>query len=82
LRDTATRYVSWKPPSCDVTFTTSVLLPGGTGTLYAVPASSSRRAPAYSDEKVANREIRVWHFVIENGYCMMDKSKTPRHKVR
>ena len=23
---------------------------------------------AYSDEKVANREIRVWHFVIENGY--------------
>jgi hypothetical protein len=37
---------------------------------------------AYSDEKVANREIRVWHFVIENGYRMMDKSKTPRHKVR
>jgi hypothetical protein len=22
----------------------------------------------YSGEKVANREIRVWHFVIENGY--------------
>jgi hypothetical protein len=22
----------------------------------------------YSDEKVANREIRVWHFVIENVY--------------
>jgi hypothetical protein len=22
----------------------------------------------YCDEKVANREIRVWHFVIENGY--------------
>ena len=22
----------------------------------------------YSDEKVANRDIRVWHFVIENGY--------------
>jgi hypothetical protein len=22
----------------------------------------------YSDEKVANREIRVWHFVLENGY--------------
>jgi hypothetical protein len=21
----------------------------------------------YGDEKVANREIRVWHFVIENG---------------
>jgi hypothetical protein len=26
-------------------------------------------APAtYCDQKVANREIRVWHFVIENGY--------------
>jgi hypothetical protein len=24
--------------------------------------------PPYCDEKVANREIRVWHFVIENGY--------------
>jgi hypothetical protein len=23
---------------------------------------------AYSEAKVANREIRVWHFVIENGY--------------
>jgi hypothetical protein len=22
----------------------------------------------YSDGKVANREIRVWHLVIENGY--------------
>jgi hypothetical protein len=22
----------------------------------------------YGDVKVANREIRVWHFVIENGY--------------
>ena len=30
----------------------------------AVPAGR----PRYSDEKVANREIRVWHFVIENGY--------------
>jgi hypothetical protein len=23
---------------------------------------------SYCDEKVANREIRVWHLVIENGY--------------
>jgi hypothetical protein len=22
----------------------------------------------YCDQKVANREIRVWHIVIENGY--------------
>jgi hypothetical protein len=22
----------------------------------------------YSDEEVANREIRVWHFVVEKGY--------------
>jgi hypothetical protein len=29
---------------------------------------TSRRGRAYSDQKVANREIRVWHFVIENGY--------------
>ena len=27
-----------------------------------------RVVPAYSDAKVANREIRVWHCVIENGY--------------
>jgi predicted Zn-dependent protease len=26
------------------------------------------RRLCYCDEKVANREIRVWHFVIENGY--------------
>jgi hypothetical protein len=30
-------------------------------------AAKRPRAP-YCDEKVANREIRVWHFVIENGY--------------
>ena len=29
---------------------------------------SSSAAPAYCDQTVANREIRVWHFVIENGY--------------
>jgi hypothetical protein len=23
---------------------------------------------SYSDAKVANRDIKVWHFVIENGY--------------
>jgi ATP-dependent RNA helicase DDX5/DBP2 len=28
----------------------------------------SCRVPPYSNEKVANREIGVWHFVIENGY--------------
>jgi hypothetical protein len=36
------------------------------------PASArlgpARPSPPYGDEKVANREIRVWHFVIENGY--------------
>jgi hypothetical protein len=25
-------------------------------------------AVCYSDQKVANREIRVWHLVVENGY--------------
>jgi hypothetical protein len=29
---------------------------------------SAVRSPPYCDEKVANREIRVWHFVIEKGY--------------
>jgi hypothetical protein len=47
--------------------------------LGALPA---HLAQLYSDEKVANRETKVWHFVIENGYSMMDKSKTPRHIVR
>jgi hypothetical protein len=32
---------------------------------------------AYGDEKVANREIRVWHGATGNGPWMMDKSKTP-----
>jgi heterodisulfide reductase subunit A-like polyferredoxin len=31
--------------------------------------AASRCSPsAYSDQKSANRETRVWHFVIENGY--------------
>jgi hypothetical protein len=38
--------------------------------------------PQYSDAKVANRDAKVWHLVTENRYWMMDKSKTPRHKVR
>jgi hypothetical protein len=28
-------------------------------------ASAAGAAAAYCDEKVANREMRVWHFVIE-----------------
>jgi hypothetical protein len=37
--------------------------------LMPVTTTASARVPAAcSDEKVANREIRVWHFVIENGY--------------
>jgi hypothetical protein len=39
------------------------------------------RAP-YSDEKVANRDNRVWHGATGNGPWMMDKSKTPRHNRR
>jgi hypothetical protein len=33
-----------------------------------VAAAHAGVKAAYCDEKVANREIRVWHFVIENGY--------------
>jgi RNA recognition motif-containing protein len=27
-----------------------------------------RTLTPYCDEEVANRDVRVWHFVIENGY--------------
>jgi hypothetical protein len=33
-------------------------------------------------EKLRIVDIKIWHLVIENGYWMMDKSKTPRRKVR
>jgi hypothetical protein len=36
--------------------------------MYTTTKSALTSPPAYCDEKVANREIRVWHFVIENGY--------------
>jgi hypothetical protein len=32
------------------------------------PAPCLGRAQVYCDQKVANRERRVWHFVMENGY--------------
>jgi hypothetical protein len=31
-------------------------------------AASEEETAAYCDEKVANREIRLWRFVIENDY--------------
>jgi hypothetical protein len=34
----------------------------------ACKRATTRAPPSYCDAKVANREIRVWHFVIENGY--------------
>jgi hypothetical protein len=48
----------------------SLAPPRGVGS-EAVRARAAPRRTAqvtYSDEKVANRDIRVWHFVIENGY--------------
>jgi hypothetical protein len=33
----------------------------------ACTAAEADGRPAYSDEKVANREIRVWHGATENG---------------
>jgi hypothetical protein len=36
--------------------------------LRARLAAASCLVATYSDAKVANREIRVWHLVIENGY--------------
>jgi hypothetical protein len=43
----------------------------------AARATRRSQTPRYGDEKVANREIRVWHGATENGPCTMDKSKTP-----
>ena len=34
----------------------------------AVRHPRGAQAARYSDAKVANRDIRVWHLVIENGY--------------
>jgi hypothetical protein len=33
-----------------------------------LPHLKHSRGASYCDRKVANREIKVWHFVIENGY--------------
>jgi hypothetical protein len=34
----------------------------------AATAPHSAKPLTYSDAKVANRDIRIWRFVIENGY--------------
>jgi hypothetical protein len=36
--------------------------------IESTETSSQPPPELHCDEKVANREIRVWHFVIENGY--------------
>ena len=59
--------------------THSAATPSGVGdtraskSLTAAKTSSSAdstrdHAVTYSDEKVANRDTKVWHFVIEIGY--------------
>jgi hypothetical protein len=40
---------------------------GGTGTTGGDRHPKVRPHPRHSDEKVANREIRVWHGATENG---------------
>ena len=39
----------------------------GRSALLSFRAKNEPCAPAYSDEKVANREIRVWHGATETG---------------
>ena len=34
----------------------------------AVASTRAQALASCSDEKVANRDIRIWHLVIENGY--------------
>jgi hypothetical protein len=45
---------------------------GPSTTCISASSAAMRNAlvstPGYCDQKVANREIRVWHFVIKNGY--------------
>jgi hypothetical protein len=45
-------------------------------------ASSSRCPCRTAMQKVRVVRLGFWHLVLENGYWMMDKSKTPRRKVR
>ena len=54
----------------------------GVASFAAALDSAVGRLKAYNDEKGANRDTKIWHLVRENGPWMMDKSKTPRHKVR
>jgi hypothetical protein len=42
-------------------------LTGGVDAAVLQPAPP-RTCVSYGDEKAANRDIRVWHLVIENGY--------------
>ena len=43
------------------------ILGGGGGAAQPAPRAGDGGRPAYGDEKVANREIRVWHGATENG---------------
>jgi hypothetical protein len=48
--------------------TSSHSRPRTASTRPSFPHMLIRSPRTYGDEKVANRDIRVWHFVIENGY--------------
>jgi hypothetical protein len=57
---------STTPPSLAKTLLSALAPLGG---LRSDESTDPRNRPAaYSDEKVANREIRIWHLVMENGY--------------
>jgi hypothetical protein len=48
----------------------------------AVTRRQDEMLQVFSDEKVANRGIRVWRGATENGPWTMDESKTPPHDCR
>ena len=61
-----------RPPREPNTFQEAVFAPSTEAVKQLVVdgagVSTPRTPRRCGDEKVANREIRVWHFVIENGY--------------
>jgi hypothetical protein len=78
-RDERTRVTAWhhegtlhRAPS---TRSLSVCVGGA-----CTPSPAGR--PSYSDEKVANRDTKVWHGATENGPSTMDKSQIPRRDCR
>jgi hypothetical protein len=49
---------------------------GRKDTRKRISIRQSAELTLYSDAKIANRNVKVWHGATENGPCMMDTSQT------